>query len=340
LKLLSLAGFLGAGKTTVLLDLAARLTAGSVRRLAIIENEVGQVGVDDGVVRESGLPVREIYSGCICCSLRLDLLQTLLALEREYNPDLVILEPSGVASPLQVERAFLGYGGDLAGRFTLTVLDAVRLLALQNRSIPLITQSIECADLILLNKADALDEGNLRLLETEVQCTRPAVEVLRASALRGTGMAACCARIERFLASDPAPRTVRPAPSASAPPPAPDPAPTVVARDLACTAPADRPRDAWEAALASLLTGLAADLQGQGAPLIGHLKAVLRGEPGGYLLASLTDYGQTPEPRGRLPAYLRAATLRLNAIVYGMPRANLEPFVDRALAVFHRSLEA
>ena len=75
MNLFVIAGFLGSGKTSLLLAVAKAVSE-SGRKMAIIENEVGKVGIDDIVLRAEGLPVREIYSGCVCCSLRLDLINT------------------------------------------------------------------------------------------------------------------------------------------------------------------------------------------------------------------------------------------------------------------------
>ena len=79
MKLLCIAGFLGSGKTTVLLELARTMTQSGLQ-LAIVENEIGDVGVDGGYVREAGLPVQELFGGCICCTLQTGLVETLRAL--------------------------------------------------------------------------------------------------------------------------------------------------------------------------------------------------------------------------------------------------------------------
>ena len=86
MELIIISGFLGSGKTTVLLSIVRDAVEKYGKKVAIIENEVGQTGVDDQFLKEQGLDVREIYSGCICCSLRMDLIQTLLELEREHDP--------------------------------------------------------------------------------------------------------------------------------------------------------------------------------------------------------------------------------------------------------------
>ena len=86
MRVLCIAGFLGSGKTTMLLRLA-RTMAEDGLRLAIVENEIGEIGVDGGYVREAGLPVRELFGGFICCTLQTGLVETLRTIEAEYDPD-------------------------------------------------------------------------------------------------------------------------------------------------------------------------------------------------------------------------------------------------------------
>ena len=74
MNVLCIAGFLGSGKTTILLEVARSLTEDGVR-VAVIENEIGEVGVDGGYVREQGLPVQELFGGCICCTLQIGLVR-------------------------------------------------------------------------------------------------------------------------------------------------------------------------------------------------------------------------------------------------------------------------
>ena len=97
-NVLCIAGFLGSGKTTVLLEVA-RAMAEDGAQLAVIENEIGEVGIDGGYVREQGLPVQELFGGCICCTLQAGLVETLRAVESRYEPDWVIIEPTGLAAP-------------------------------------------------------------------------------------------------------------------------------------------------------------------------------------------------------------------------------------------------
>ena len=99
--LLVMAGFLGSGKTTAIIGLANAIRKHGLK-LAIVVNEIGEIGIDDQVFRQLDFDVWELLSGCICCSLTGDLLQTLNKLDSQYDIDLVIVEPSGAANPRQL----------------------------------------------------------------------------------------------------------------------------------------------------------------------------------------------------------------------------------------------
>ena len=96
MHLLTISGFLGSGKTTLIIKLAKAATRKGLR-VAILVNEVGEIGIDDQLLRQLDMNVYELLSGCICCSLATDLPGTLQKLAQDFKPDLVLLEPSGVA---------------------------------------------------------------------------------------------------------------------------------------------------------------------------------------------------------------------------------------------------
>lgn len=97
MRLLLVAGFLGSGKTAIIVALA-RHAASAGHRIAIVVNEVGDVGIDGSVLRMEDLEVKEITSGCICCQICVDLVRTLRELGTRFRPDLVIIEASGIAT--------------------------------------------------------------------------------------------------------------------------------------------------------------------------------------------------------------------------------------------------
>jgi G3E family GTPase len=324
MHLIVIAGFLGAGKTSVLLQLARPLAAAG-RRLAVIENEAGATGIDGRVLAAEGLRVKELYAGCICCSLRTDLVQALLELERTWQPDLVLVEPSGVAGPDQVLDALVGYGGEIDSRRVAVVLDATRAALLQSGTLPLVERGVRVADLLLVNKCDAAAPGAVDSLAAWAGTLRPDVPVLPVSARTGDGMDAVAAHL---VASATPVRTPRRA--------------TRQVRQKHGHAPAGeqaaafawRGRLAWpepvassqvQARLARLLQSLAAATAAADGSLAGHIKAIVQVRPaGGYLLLSTTSAQQPPQVRGRLPRLLRSADLTCNAILFGLSRAQLQ----------------
>ncbi len=96
-------GFLGAGKTTLIKKLITEAYAGE--NVVLIENEFGEIGVDGGFLAEAGIKINELNSGCICCSLVGDFAKALKKVHAEYNPDRIIIEPSGVGKLSDVIRA-------------------------------------------------------------------------------------------------------------------------------------------------------------------------------------------------------------------------------------------
>ena len=330
MDLLIIAGFLGAGKTSLLLELVGGLADGGARKIAIIENEIGAVGVDDQILAAEGLPVREIYSGCICCSLRGDLVTTLLELERQEQPDLVILEPSGAAGVRQVQSALVGYGGEIRSRHTLCLLDAPRLGRLETIMLPFITNGIEAADLILMNKIDAVSEAQADELSADVEKIRADAPLLRTSTVDKTGLAELRQWLDDRLgqpATSPDPAL---ATEADADDERPDGA-TVWSCTLSLDIDPDQP---FALDLAGRMERFVAELQRAGCTLIGHVKCIAKTPNAGWLVVSLTDMDQPASVRGKLASSTRSAELTVNAIVFGVE----SPEIQDALSVAMKGL--
>ena len=102
-----ISGFLGSGKTTLLVKLGKRLGE-KKKRVAVVVNELGEVGVDGAVIDAYGLRSVELTEGCICCSLSGSLMYTLQTIAKEYNPDVIFIEPTGWLSQI---RSMTLYGG-------------------------------------------------------------------------------------------------------------------------------------------------------------------------------------------------------------------------------------
>lgn len=115
-------GFLGAGKTTLIKKLIKEAFAGE--QIILIENEFGEIGIDGGFMREAGIQVNELNSGCICCSLVGDFGAALQKVLDEYHPDRILIEPSGVGKLSDVIRAVQALHADVELAGFVTVADA------------------------------------------------------------------------------------------------------------------------------------------------------------------------------------------------------------------------
>ena len=98
-----ISGFLGAGKTTLIKKLIKEAYAGE--KVVLIENEFGEIGVDGGFLKDAGIEITEMNSGCICCSLVGDFAKALKEVEEKFSPDRIVIEPSGVGKLSDVIRA-------------------------------------------------------------------------------------------------------------------------------------------------------------------------------------------------------------------------------------------
>jgi G3E family GTPase len=319
-NLVIVSGFLGSGKTTVLLAMA-RLFAAQGKRLAIIENEVGTVGVDDARLKAEGLEVREIYSGCICCSLRTDLVTALLEIERDYSPDVVMLEPSGVAGPKQVLGALVGYGGEIDRKIMLSIVDAGRFEKIEDLSIPLVTDGIEVADLVVVNKSDLVSEERLEAISHRILGYRKDAEVITVAAATGVGMkelfdsvtSADCVRKTMVESTD---QKTGPKPSV---------------HSWQGNMSVSDGMESLAKSLAELVDHVVKDLEQAGCTLIGHVKAIATSGGGGYLVVGKTDFDQPAQVKGRLPKSAESAKLTLNVIVYGVETKVIEDVVKNRL---------
>jgi G3E family GTPase len=186
-NVLCIAGFLGSGKTTVLLEVARAMTEAGWR-LAVIENEIGEVGVDGGYVREQGLPVQELFGGCICCTLQSGLVETLRTVESRYSPDWVLVEPTGLAAPAELLGVVVDNCPDIGVIRVLTLVDAARWPMLLEVVEPLVTAQLEAADIVAVNKVDEVDDEALAAVMKSVRALAGGATMLRVSAATGAGM--------------------------------------------------------------------------------------------------------------------------------------------------------
>ena len=156
-----ISGFLGAGKTTLIKKLIAEAFQGE--KLVLIENEFGEIGIDGGFLKEAGIQITEMNSGCICCSLVGDFGEALKEVLEKYNPDRVIIEPSGVGKLSDVIKAVQDIGDSVVINSTATVVDASKCKMYMKNYGEFYNNQIEYAGTVILSRtqnvsADKLDK--------------------------------------------------------------------------------------------------------------------------------------------------------------------------------------
>jgi len=174
MKTIILGGFLGSGKTTVLLQLAKYITGmEGDPQVVILENEIGEVGVDNQMLGGSAMAVENVFNGCICCSGAVDLLEAVRTIKEQYSPDWLLVEATGVALPSSIHDKLLEAFGIKAS--ILTVADASRWLRIKRVSPDFSVSQVEDADVVLLTKVDKLDADKLGPVEEDIKnCSKSA----------------------------------------------------------------------------------------------------------------------------------------------------------------------
>ncbi len=151
-------GFLGAGKTTLIRKLIAEAYKGE--KLVLIENEFGEIAIDGGFLKDAGVQITEMNSGCICCTLVGDFEKALKKVMDEYAPDRIIIEPSGVGKLSDVARAVEKVEGAVVGA-KVTVVDAGKCRMYMRNFGEFFNDQVENADLIVMSRTDIVPEAKV-----------------------------------------------------------------------------------------------------------------------------------------------------------------------------------
>jgi G3E family GTPase len=189
MQLIVLTGFLGSGKTTALLSFARELS-GSGAKVAIIVNEIGDIGIDNLLLKQLGANMWELLGGCICCTLVADLGTTLSKISADYAPDYVFLEPSGASNPGRIPDA-LQYSKDLQlSRISwLAIVDPLRLEELVTVLEPLMESHLRVADIAIITKKDEATPEQIEAARKWIASLRPELPCVAVDMKSETGRA-------------------------------------------------------------------------------------------------------------------------------------------------------
>lgn len=171
-------GFLGAGKTTFIKRLVANNKDNE--KTIIIENEFGEIGIDGGFLKDSGIEIREMNSGCICCSLAGDFEDSLRELLSTYSPNRVIIEPSGVGKLSDVLKAVSDVEKDLPvkSNSAVTVVDAKKCKMYMKNFGEFFNNQIEFANTVILSRTDLADNSKIEEAVNLIKGVNPDVTIV------------------------------------------------------------------------------------------------------------------------------------------------------------------
>lgn len=182
MRIAIIGGFLGSGKTTTILNIGKYLSEQG-KKVAIIVNEIGEIGLDGDTLSLAGISTKELTSGCICCTLKISIRVTLMDLAEEYGPDVVLIEPTGLAFPKQIRDDISSLEiSPLSFAPVVTIVDPSRF-ELGQQEIPrfMETQILE-AEVLCINKTDVVSIGKVLSAEKALRELNPGARILKFSA--------------------------------------------------------------------------------------------------------------------------------------------------------------
>lgn len=158
MNILLFGGFLGSGKTSVVLQ-TAKYLVGNKQKVAIVENEIGEVGIDDKVIAAQGLAVKGIYAGCVCCQISGDLVLAIREIHQTVDPDWLIIETTGLAVPSKVVEFLQKYCDCYDELRTIVLVDAERWEELYEVTEDFVVSQVKSADTLIISKIDLIDDS-------------------------------------------------------------------------------------------------------------------------------------------------------------------------------------
>lgn len=182
-----LGGFLGSGKTTLLMKLASMYTKRGLRT-ALLVNESGEIGVDGATLKAEGYDAIELPDGCICCSLSGTLQTALKNIKDDIDPDIIIVEPTGLALPHKVKDLVRVAEIEEDATYIIGVCDVQRFNDLIKKREDFFKKQMSGADFVLINKSDLAKPGQLEEMEEYIRAQFPGKKVVSISAKNNTNL--------------------------------------------------------------------------------------------------------------------------------------------------------
>lgn len=171
MKILILGGFLGSGKTTSLMQLAKYLVQVSPpekeNKVMILENEIGQVGIDDEFLRSGGFQVSNLFSGCACCTVSGEMVTAAIRIRKQFDPEWLVVETTGLAYPGRIQENLIE-AMHMKARVVVLV-DAKRWPRIRKPMEQLLKGQIVNSDAVVINKIDLVTEEALELVAQQIR---------------------------------------------------------------------------------------------------------------------------------------------------------------------------
>jgi len=192
MKVTQIGGFLGCGKTSAMLKLSRAVAEDGKRKVALVVNEIGEIPVDGKIIEESGMQVKDIGGGCICCDVAVQFGKVLVMLYRNFKPDHILVEPTGVAIPHQVKTA--AKMGMRDAKVTvgqaIVLFDATRPAELLDMDMlgRLVVNQVKDADILAISKVDAVDDAARQEIAKRLREYNERAEIVYLSSFTGEGI--------------------------------------------------------------------------------------------------------------------------------------------------------
>ncbi len=179
-------GFLGSGKTTLIMKVAEKYIS-SGKKVGVLVNEIGEIGVDGATISGGGLETVELAEGCICCSLSGSLQSTMKEIESQIDPDVLLIEPTGLALPHKVREIIRGTVDDEYVSI-IGICDAYRFATLREKKEDFLRMQLSKSDVLWINKVDAVEFDAVFDVSTWLRGICPGVTIHMVSGRTGEGL--------------------------------------------------------------------------------------------------------------------------------------------------------